>query len=160
MQAVETQAPDRFTPQPPHSLPINDAIQVKAGGILAEIGRSGSGTTKTRKPVAKHLEKSGCHQDPGCCNGDVEGAWQTGGGAMKMKFFPPFKDEGEVVAAWGEAQLIRYLDGKTELRGGSKEDRLAAQEWISLFWHEAVVGDESGRWFFRFSSQQERTASQ
>jgi len=48
-------------------------------------------------------------------------------------------DEGEVVAAWGEAQLIRYLDGKTKLRGGSKEDRLAAQEWISLFWHEAVV---------------------
>ena len=65
---------------------------------------------------------------------------------MKMKFYPPFVDEGEVVAAWGEAQLIRCLDGKTELRGGSKEDRLAAQEWISLFWHEAVVGDESGRW--------------
>jgi len=62
-----------------------------------------------------------------------------------MKFFPLFKDEGEVVASWGEAQLIRYLDGKTELRGGSKEDRLAAQEWISLFWHEAVVGDNRGR---------------
>jgi hypothetical protein len=60
---------------------------------------------------------------------------------MKLKFYPPFRDEGEVVAAWGEAQLIKYLDGKTELRGGSKEDRLAAQEWISLFWHEAVVGD-------------------
>ena len=58
-----------------------------------------------------------------------------------MKFFPPFQDEGEVVAAWGQAQLIRYLNGKTELRGGSKEDRLAAQEWISMFWHEAVVGD-------------------
>jgi hypothetical protein len=27
---------------------------------------------------------------------------------MKLKFFPPFKDEGEVVASWGEAQLIRY----------------------------------------------------
>ena len=45
-----------------------------------------------------------------------------------------------MVAAWSQAQLIRYLDGKTELRGGSKEDRLAAQEWISLFWHKAVVG--------------------
>ncbi len=64
---------------------------------------------------------------------------------MSLKFFPPFKDEGEVVAAWGEAQLIRFLDGKTELRGGSKEDRLAAQEWISLFWHEAVVAVGSGR---------------
>ena len=56
-------------------------------------------------------------------------------------FSPPFKDEGEVVAGWGEAQLIRYLDRKTELRGGSKEGRLAAQEWISLFWHEPVVGE-------------------
>jgi hypothetical protein len=59
---------------------------------------------------------------------------------MKLKFFPLFKDEGDVVAGWGEAELIKYLDGKVELRGGSKEDRLAAHEWISLFWHEAVVG--------------------
>jgi hypothetical protein len=29
---------------------------------------------------------------------------------MKMKFFPPFHDEGEVVASWGQAQLIKYLD--------------------------------------------------
>jgi hypothetical protein len=67
---------------------------------------------------------------------------------MSLKFFPPFKDEGEVVAAWREAQLIRYLDGKTELRGGSKEDRLAAQEWISLFWHEGVV-DDGAEWRHR-----------
>ena len=64
---------------------------------------------------------------------------------MKLKFFSLFKDAGEVVAGWGQAQLIRYLDGKVELKGGSKEDRLAAHEWISLFWHEAVVGDGSGR---------------
>ena len=64
---------------------------------------------------------------------------------MKLKFFPLFQDEGEVVAGWGEARLIRYLDGKVELKGGSKEDRLAAQEWISLFWHEAVGGGGSGR---------------
>jgi hypothetical protein len=57
---------------------------------------------------------------------------------MKLKFFPLFKDEGEVVAAWGQAQLIKYLDGKLVLKGGTKEDRLAAQEWMSLFWHEAV----------------------
>lgn len=56
-----------------------------------------------------------------------------------MKFFPPYKDEGEVVASWGEAKLVRYLDGKLELRGGSKQDRCEAKEWISLFWHEAVV---------------------
>jgi len=56
-----------------------------------------------------------------------------------MKWFPEFKDEGEVVACFGEAKLIRFLDGKTELRGGSRDDRAAAREWLSLFWHEAVV---------------------
>ncbi len=61
---------------------------------------------------------------------------------MKLKFFPPFKDEGEAVAAWGQAQWIKYLDGKLELRGGTNEDRLAAVEWIALFWREAVVGNE------------------
>ena len=34
---------------------------------------------------------------------------------MKLKFFPLFKDEGEVVAGWGQAQLIKYLDGKVWL---------------------------------------------
>jgi hypothetical protein len=57
----------------------------------------------------------------------------------KSEFFPLFRDEGELIASWGEARLIKYLDGTTELRGSSKEDRLAAHEWISLFWHEAVV---------------------
>jgi hypothetical protein len=62
---------------------------------------------------------------------------------MRMRFFPPFRDEGEVVAAWGQAQLVRYLDGKMELRGGTNEDRTAAREWLSLFWHEAVIRDGS-----------------
>ena len=64
---------------------------------------------------------------------------------MKMRFYPPFTDEGEVVAAWGQAQLIRYRDGKTELRGGSEQERAEAREWMSMFWHEAVVGDGCGR---------------
>jgi hypothetical protein len=32
-----------------------------------------------------------------------------------------------------------WLDGKLELNGGSKEDRIAAREWMSLFWHEEVM---------------------
>jgi hypothetical protein len=90
-------------------------------------------------------------RDPDCCNWDVEGAKRIHGpeliGFMKRKseYYPPFKDEGEVVAGWGEAQLIRYLDGKTELRGGSDQDRAEAREWMSMFWHEAVLSDGSGR---------------
>jgi hypothetical protein len=60
-------------------------------------------------------------------------------GAMKMKFFPPFRDEGEMIASWGQARLIKYLDGKLELKGGSKEDRIEAREWISMFLTDAVV---------------------
>jgi len=62
---------------------------------------------------------------------------------MKLKFFPLFRTEVEIVASWGEARLIKYLDAKVELKGESKEDRLAAHEWISLFWHKAVVGKNS-----------------
>lgn len=62
---------------------------------------------------------------------------------MKPKFFPPFKDEGELVASWGEARLIKYLDGKTELRGGSDQDRAEAREWMSMFLNDGVVVKEN-----------------
>ena len=58
---------------------------------------------------------------------------------MNRIFLPFFKDEGEVVASWGGAKLVKYLDGGLELRGGSEEERGEAREWMSLFWHEAVV---------------------
>jgi hypothetical protein len=57
----------------------------------------------------------------------------------KSEYYPPFKDEGEVMASWGEARLIKYVDAKLVLKGGSKEDRIAAREWISMFLNEAVV---------------------
>ena len=59
---------------------------------------------------------------------------------MKIRnYFPGFTDEGEIIASFGEARLVKYLDGRYELRGGSKEDRLAAKEWISMFCHDVVV---------------------
>jgi len=57
----------------------------------------------------------------------------------KSEYFPPFRDEGEVTTSWGQARLIKYLDGKLVLKGGSKEDRMAAREWISMFLNDAVV---------------------
>ena len=56
-----------------------------------------------------------------------------------MKFFPPYEDQGEIIAIFGDARLVQFLDGRLELKGGSKEDRQAAHEWISMFLHEAVV---------------------
>jgi len=60
-----------------------------------------------------------------------------------MKFRNYFSDfcptDGEIIALFGEAKLVKTLDCKYELRGGSKHDRLAAREWISMFFHDAVV---------------------
>ncbi len=53
--------------------------------------------------------------------------------------FFTFKDEGRVIATFGQASLVKTLDGKFELRGGSKSDRTSAYEWISLFMHHVVV---------------------
>ena len=58
-----------------------------------------------------------------------------------MRLFPEFKDEGEVVAGFGDAQLIRFLDGKMELRGGSNDDHTGAQEWMSMFCQEALESE-------------------
>ena len=32
----------------------------------------------------------------------------------------PSKEEGEVIASWGEAQLIKSLDGKLEMKDGAQ----------------------------------------
>ena len=49
------------------------------------------------------------------------------------------RHEGETLAVFGDARLVKYLDGKIELRGGSLDDRRAAREWCSMFLHEAAV---------------------
>ena len=55
------------------------------------------------------------------------------------KLLAEFKSEGNVIATFGRATLVKTPEGKYELRGGSKEDRLTAYEWISLFMHQVVV---------------------
>jgi len=53
--------------------------------------------------------------------------------------------EGELLAGFGQARLIRHLDGRYELRGGTNSDRQAAREWCSLFMHQAVFACSSPR---------------
>jgi hypothetical protein len=84
------------------------------------------------------------YRHPGGGNGGVEGE-ERGGGSGEIdarrirRDFPEFKDQAKVIAGFGQAQLVKYADGSHDLRGGSREDRIAAREWISMFWHEAVV---------------------
>jgi hypothetical protein len=44
-----------------------------------------------------------------------------------------------VVALFGQARLMREADGRYQLEGGNRHDRLAAIEWTSMFLPEAVV---------------------
>lgn len=57
---------------------------------------------------------------------------------MKLKHLIEFwRPQEELVASFGGARLVRKLDGRYELRGGTANDRQRAREWISLFLHEA-----------------------
>jgi len=47
------------------------------------------------------------------------------------------RDETELIAQFGQARLVRTLDGRYELQGGSPDDHAEAREWVSLFLHEA-----------------------
>jgi hypothetical protein len=41
--------------------------------------------------------------------------------------------ESEVIATFGGSQLVKHLNGKVELRGGSVEDQRAARDWVEKF---------------------------
>ncbi len=49
------------------------------------------------------------------------------------------KAEDEIVAYFGNAKLVRLLDCRFDLRGGSDEDQAEARAWISKFMHGAEL---------------------
>jgi hypothetical protein len=61
---------------------------------------------------------------------------------MKLKFrlinLVPQRLASRVVQQFGQARLIRRPNGEHELIGGTRADRTAAFEWVSLFAHEIV----------------------
>lgn len=61
---------------------------------------------------------------------------QTGG--VKNILLPNWKQYSKPVACFGKATLHRHRNGRYELRGGSPAERAEAQEWASLFQHDAV----------------------
>ncbi len=48
------------------------------------------------------------------------------------------KHEEEIIARFGDARLIRHLDGQHELVGGTPDDLVAAREWCSLYARDLV----------------------
>ena len=43
------------------------------------------------------------------------------------------------IASFGQAKLISNAAGRVRLLGGSPTDRAEAREWISLFFHDAIL---------------------
>lgn len=45
----------------------------------------------------------------------------------------PEQERLELVAMFGAAQLVRHLDGKLEIIGGTEQDRADAHAWMKQF---------------------------
>ena len=56
---------------------------------------------------------------------------------MKAIILNPARAERRL-ARFGSAQVIRHFTGEVELRGGNREERQEAREWLALFFHEAA----------------------
>ena len=39
----------------------------------------------------------------------------------------------ELIASFGEAQILKHLDGKLEIRGGTEQEKAEARAWIKQF---------------------------
>jgi hypothetical protein len=48
--------------------------------------------------------------------------------------------ESEIIAVFGDAQIVKHLNGALQLRGGSVEDQRAAREWADKFMPGIVAG--------------------
>jgi hypothetical protein len=50
-----------------------------------------------------------------------------------LRRYMPATQEGETIATFGEARLVRDLGGRIEIVGGTEVDRREAREWASRF---------------------------
>ena len=63
---------------------------------------------------------------------------------MKINLAASFaQNQDERIAGFGDAWIVRKLNGRFKLIGGSLEDRRAAREWCSLFLAKAVFEGEA-----------------
>ena len=44
-----------------------------------------------------------------------------------------FRPTEELIAGFGEASIMRTLDGEYHIRGGTEQERAKAQDWMNLF---------------------------
>ncbi len=58
---------------------------------------------------------------------------------MRRPPLQPDPQQGETIATFGQARLVKLPNGTYDLVGGSPDDRSAAAEWIHLFMKNDVV---------------------
>lgn len=58
---------------------------------------------------------------------------------LNLLFSRPSKSPARLIRTFGRAELLQHADGRWELRGGTRTDRLKAREWASLFCHAAII---------------------
>lgn len=59
----------------------------------------------------------------------------------------PAPGEHALIAQFGEARLVRYVNGTVQLRGGSETDRAQARAWIVRFLRDpALEGRDRRAW--------------
>lgn len=61
--------------------------------------------------------------------------------AVNPNFFQRIlsSDEGELLASFGEARLIKHRDGTCEIVGGTAGDRGEARDWVALFLQHVIL---------------------
>ena len=45
----------------------------------------------------------------------------------------PKRLEPELIAIFGDAQIVKHLNGKVEIRGGTEQERADAHVWMKQF---------------------------
>lgn len=72
------------------------------------------------------MSKGGCHDE-----------------RMMFRFNRLYRGEEKLIACFGKARLIEEANGSYTLSGGTANDQVLANEWISLFMHEVVPRREA-----------------
>ena len=65
--------------------------------------------------------------------------WSKIASMRRKNYFFTDRAQDEVIAVFGGAQLVKHLDGRLELRGGSPAAQQAAKEWIAQFMQDRAV---------------------
>jgi hypothetical protein len=58
---------------------------------------------------------------------------------LKKDWYLESQEESELITLFGEVRILNFFYGELALKGGSKEDRAEAKEWISKFMPQVVL---------------------